>query len=140
MRQSKMQILNEMSSLLERKMLDLEIEYSGKSLDSIPEEKEEEFGSENPNYSWKLESKKMEFPDIGALMTAQSGGAAQEVLSIMNQFRDHLSKSVKEVKMTIIYKVSNSKTGKKNLEASATRYFIDYDKEVSGLPTGEAPQ
>ncbi len=134
-RQNKMRILNEMSALLERKMLDLELEYADQSIDSIPEEKTEDFGSELPQYSWKMTSKKIDFPDIGAALTSQSGGAAQEVLTIMNQFRDHLSKSVREVKMTIIYKGS-----KKNLEASATRYFIDYDKEFSGLMSGGTSQ
>lgn len=134
-RQNKMRTLNEMSALLERKMLDLELEYSESSLDSIPDEKAEDFGSDFPQYSWKMTSKKMDFPDIGAALTSQSGGAAQELLSIMNQFKEHLNKSVKEVKMTIIYKGA-----KKNLEASATRYFIDYNREPSGLLGGGTTQ
>ncbi len=130
-RQSKMRILDEMGALLERKMLDLELDYANKSLDSIPDDKAEDFGSEYPQYSWKMTAQKMEFPDIGATLTAQEGGASENLLSIMSQFREHLNKSVKEVKMTIIYKGE-----KKNLEASATRYFIDYDKEISGLAGG----
>lgn len=128
LRQNKMRILNEMGALLEQKMLDLELEYASKSLDSIPDEQSEDFGSDYPQYSWKMTSHKLEFPDISAALTAQDGGAAQELLTIMNQFKDHLGKSVKEVKMTIIYKGA-----KKNLEASATRYFIDYDREISDL-------
>ncbi|MEN0059010.1 MAG: prepilin-type N-terminal cleavage/methylation domain-containing protein [Bdellovibrio sp.] len=125
MRVRKTQLSTEVAALLERKMIEVEMEYAGKSLDSIDEEKEDDFGSEYPQYSWKMTSKEFEFPDISATMTAQEGGADEMSLTLMKTLTEHLSKSVKEVKVTVIYT-----GGKKPLEFSATQYFVDYDRQL----------
>ena len=121
----KTQLNTEIAALLERKMVEVEIEYAGKPLDSIDEEKSDDFGSEYPQYSWKMTSKEMELPNITATMTAQAGGADEMTLTIMKTLTEHLSKSIKEVKVTVIYK-----KGKKPLEVSATQYFVDYDRPI----------
>ncbi|MEK2645099.1 type II secretion system protein [Bdellovibrio sp. BCCA] len=125
MRLRKTQLSTEVSALLERKMVEIEMEYAGKPLDSIPEEKEDDFGSEYPQYSWKMETKEFEVPDFSATLTAQSGGADELTLTVMKTLAEHLGKSVKEVKVSVIYK-----GGKKPLQFSATQYFVDYDKEI----------
>lgn len=125
MRLRKTQLSTEVSALLERKMVEIEMEYAGKPLDSIPEEKEDDFGSEYPQYSWKMETKEFEVPDFSATLTAQSGGADEMTLTVMKTLAEHLGKSVKEVKVSVIYK-----GGKKPLQFSATQYFVDYDKEI----------
>lgn len=125
MRIRKTQLSTEVSALLERKMVEVEMEYAGKPLDSIPEEKEDDFGSEYPQYSWKMESKDFEVPDFSATLTAQAGGADELTLTVMKTLSEHLGKSVKEVKVTVIYKA-----GKKPLNFSATQYFVDYDKDI----------
>lgn len=121
----KTQLNTEIAALLERKMVEIEIEYAGKPIDSIEEEKEDDFGSEYPQYSWKMTSKELEFPNITATMTAQAGGADEMALTIMRTLVEHLSKSVREVKVSVIYK-----GGKKPLEVSATQYFVDYDRPI----------
>ncbi len=123
----------ELAALLERKMVEVEIEYAGKPLESIDEEKADDFGSEYPQYSWKMESKSMEFPNIAATLTSQSGGADEMTLTVMKTLTEHLSKTIKEVKVTVIFK-----QGKKAVEASATQYFVDYDREIAlpGIPGG----
>ncbi|MEK2690617.1 type IV pilus modification PilV family protein [Bdellovibrio sp. GT3] len=126
----KAQFATEVTALLERKMAEIEIEYAGKSLDSIPEDKEDDFGSEFPQYSWKMESKEFEVPDISATLTAREGGADEMSLTLMKTLTQHLSKSIKEVKVTVIYKGS-----KKPMSFSATQYFVDYDREIP-LPGG----
>lgn len=133
MRVTKTQINTEVAALLERKMVELEVEFQGKPLESIPEERADDFGSEYPQYSWKMTSKEFEVPDISATLTAQAGGADELALTIMKTLTEHLSKSIKEVKVTVIYK-----TGKKPLEFSATQYFVDYDKQLPmpGIPGG----
>lgn len=133
MRVRKTQLNTEVSALLERKMVEIELEYADKPLDSIPEEKEDDFGSEYPQYSWKMESKEFEVPDFSATLTAQSGGADELTLTVMKTLTEHLSKSIKEVKVTVIYK-----GGKKPLNFSATQYFVDYDKPLPlpSLPGG----
>ncbi|WII71933.1 type II secretion system protein [Bdellovibrio sp. 22V] len=125
MRVRKTQLSTEVAALLERKMIEVEMEYQGKPLDSIPEEKEDDFGSEYPQYSWKMTSKEFEVPDISATLTAQAGGADELSLTVMKTLTEHLAKSVKEVKVTVIWKGA-----KKPLEFSATQYFVDYDKEI----------
>ncbi|WP_374079661.1 prepilin-type N-terminal cleavage/methylation domain-containing protein [Bdellovibrio bacteriovorus] len=125
MRIRKTQLSTEVAALLERKMVEIEMEYAGKPLDSIPEEKEDDFGSEYSQYSWKMESKEFEVPDFSATLTAQAGGADELTLTVMKTLSEHLAKSVKEVKVTVIYKA-----GKKPLNFSATQYFVDYDKDI----------
>ncbi len=126
----KTQLNNEMSALLERKLTEIRIEYEGKSLESIPEEKSDDFGSDYPKFSWKLISKEFQAPDFASAMTSQDGGADQMSMMVMQVFGKYLSDSVKEVKISVVHK-----EGKKTLEVSATTYFINYDKEFS-LPGG----
>lgn len=125
MRVRKTQLSTEVAALLERKMVEIEMEFQGKPLDSIPEEKEDDFGSEYPQYSWKMTSKEFEVPDFSATLTAKSGGADELTLTIMKTLAEHLGKSIKEVKVTVFYKAK-----KKPLQFSATQYFVDYDKEI----------
>jgi general secretion pathway protein I len=126
----------EVAALLERKMTDVQIEFSGKSLDEIPEEKsEEEISSEYKNYKWKMTSRKLELPDISSTLTAQEGGANTFMITIVKQLTEGLSKAIKEVTVTIIYR---GEEGKKPLEYSLTTYFVDYDRDLPmGVPTGQ---
>lgn len=126
MRVKKTQLSTEVAALLERKMAEVEMEYAGKPLDSI-QDKEDDFGSEYPQYSWKMTAKEFEVPDISATLTANSKGTGVDEmqLTMMKTLTEHLSKTIKEVKVSIIYK-----GGKKPLEFSATQYFVDYDKEI----------
>lgn len=133
MRIRKTQLNFEVSALLERKMTEVELEYRGKPLEAIPEEKEEDFGDEFPQYSWKLKSKKLELPDLSAALTAQDGGADQFTIALVKQLTDGLSQMIKEVTVTIVF--SPPKGNK--IEQSVTTYFVDYEKELSlGIPGG----
>lgn len=130
----KTQLTTDISALLERKMVEIEVEYQGKSLDSIPEEQEDDFGSEYPQYSWKMTSRELTLPDLATSMTAKEGGVDQMTMTIIKTLTDHLSKTIKEVKVSVIYK-----GGKKPAEYSAVQYFIDFDKEIPmpGMPGGQ---
>lgn len=126
----KTQTNTDVAALLERKMVEIELEYQGKPLDSI-EDKEDDFGSEYPQYSWKMEARELELPDLAGSMTAKEGGVDEMTMTVIKAFTEQVTKSVKEVKVTVIYK-----GGKKPLEYSAVQYFVDYDKELSvpGIP------
>ena len=125
----------EVAALLERKMIEIDMLYRGKSVESIPDEQAEDFGEEFPQYSWKLKSKKFEFPDLSGILTAREGGADQMTMSLIKQLGEGISKAIKEVTVTVIYNPENSK--KKPLEYSITTYYVDYDKEMSfGVPGG----
>ena len=129
-RLQKTQVQVEIVGLLERKVSEIEREYKGKSLDSIPEEKEDDFGSDVPNYSWTMKSRKLEIPDLSPLLVGRDGGANTNLLMIMKVFTDHLSKSVKEVKITVIHK-----KGKKPISVDVTIYMMDYDRPLP-MPGG----
>ena len=126
----KTQIQVQIAALLERKVTEIEREYKGKSLESIPEEKEDNFGSELPGYTWKLKSKKLEIPDISASLTAQDGGADASLILLMKTFTEHLSKSIKEVNISVL-----NTEGRKPLVADVTIYMIDYDRPLP-IPGG----
>lgn len=131
MRVKKTQLSTEVTALLERKMFEVEAEYAGKSLDTLPEEKEDDFGSEYPQYSWKMTTKEFTFPDLTAAMTSKQGGADEMTMTVIKTLTDHISKTVKEVKVSVIYK-----GGKKPLTFSATEYFVDYNKEIAAPNIG----
>lgn len=126
-RLQKTQVQVQIVALLERKVSELEREYKGKSLDSIPEEKEDDFGSDVPNYSWKMKSRKLEIPDMTSSLVGREGGANTNLIAIMKLFTDHLSKSVKEVQVTVTYKHKNRK---KPLSVDVTFYIVDYDRPL----------
>jgi general secretion pathway protein I len=131
MRVTKAQRSFEVSSLLERKMTEIDLEYRGKRLEEIPETKEGEFDGVE-NYTWKMTSKKLELPDISGSLTARDGGADQMTMTIIKQMTEAMSKSIKEVTVSVIYTKA-----KKPLEFSVTTYFVDYDKELPlGIPGG----
>lgn len=124
----------EVASLLERKMTEIEIEYRGKSLDEIPEEKNEDFGKDYPQYTWKMTSKKLEIPDVSATLSSKEGGADPFTVTIIKQLTEGLSKAIKEVTVTVVLKDAKPKP----LEYSVTTYFVDYNKDLPlGVPTGQ---
>lgn len=131
----KTQIQVQLAALLERKVTEIEREYKGKSLESVPDEKEDNFGTDLPNYTWKMKSKKLEVPDISASLTARDGGADASLITLMKTFTDHLSKSIKEVNISVI----NTEL-KKPLVADVTIYMIDYDRPLPVPGAGEASQ
>lgn len=121
----KTQIQVQLAALLERKVTEIEREYKNKSLESIEDEKEDKFGGEVPEtYSWKMTSKKLEIPDISASLR-QDGEGDPAMIGMMQTFTQHLSKSIKEVKISVI----NTELGKP-LTVDVTIYMIDYDKPL----------
>lgn len=132
LRLRKTQTSFEVAAMLERKMNEIELEYRGKPLTEIPDEKSGDFGSDYPQYSWAIKSQKLEFPDISNSLTSGKDGADALTMSVVKQMTEFIGKSIKEVKLTVTYKKD-----KKPLEFSIVTYFIDYDQEASfGLPTG----
>lgn len=124
-RMRKTQINTEVVALLERKMAEIDAKYKNKPLENIQELEEDNFGDEYPEYSWKMESRKFEMPDLTGYLTAQEGGADQFTMMTMKTFTEHLSKTIKEVKVTVIYKPTN----KPAQNYSITTFFVDYNKE-----------
>lgn len=114
----------EVAALLERKLAETDMKYRGKSIDSIPETDGDDFEG-FPEYSWKMESKEFEMPDLTSILIGREGGVDQMMMTLMKQFSEHLSKSIKEVKITVVYKTKG-----KEFTYSATMLFVDYDKQL----------
>lgn len=131
----KTQLTTEVAALLERKMVEVDIKYRGKPLESIEEEASDDFGSDYPQYRWEMKSQEFELPDIAASLTAQDGGAKSELVMIMKTLTEHLKKTIKEVKVTVYYKPVNAE----EIGFSATTYFIDYNKEIPIPGMGGGP-
>jgi general secretion pathway protein I len=119
------QVKVQLAALLERKVVEIEREYKNKSLESIPEEKEDSFGEDLPEYSWKMTSQKLELPDLSAVLETQQEGVKTDLASLMKIFSEHISKSVKEVKVEVTYKDK-----KKPITVDVVFYMIDYDRPL----------
>jgi len=129
-RVKKIQITFELSSLLERKMDEYDRRFRGKALAEIPDKEADTFGDDYPLYTWKMESRKFEFPDISSTLSARTGGVDSMTAMVIHKLTEQISATVKELKVTVIYKHP-----KKNIEVSATSYFVDYDKPLDmGMP------
>lgn len=131
----KAQLLNNVSVLLERKMVEVENEYRGKPIAEIKDEDKGVFGKEYPQYRWEMKSQQLEIPDLSGVILAQSGVKDEMFLTMLKQGFDFLSKSAKEVKVSVFVK-----SGKKETEYSVTQYFVDYTQELGGALGGGAPE
>lgn len=116
---------NNVAVLLERKMTEVEALYREKTLDEIPEEESGDFGSEYKQYRWTLKSQKFEFPDLSSLLISQDQGE-EMLLTVMKQTQEFISKSVKEVTVSVFVK-----TPAREIEYSVTTYFVSYDEELT---------
>jgi hypothetical protein len=126
----------DVSTLLERKMAEIEAKYRDKFTE-IPEEDGEQF-EDAKNYRWKLKSRAMKFPDLAPLLAAQQeGGVDETLLGMIRQMTEYLNKTIKEVRVTIFVK---SRGNKKEQEFAATQYFIDYTQDfAAAAAAGGAP-
>lgn len=119
------QINTEVVALLERKMAELDAKYKGKPLEGIPDGDEGNFGDEYPQYKWKMESRKFEMPSLSDFLGSREGGVDQMTQMTMKIFTDHLSKTIKEVRVTVTYTLPSQKTQ----DYSITTFYVDFNKE-----------
>lgn len=129
-RLKKTQVQVQLAALLERKIVEIEREYKNKSLDLIPEEKTDNFGEDLAEYSWKMTSQKLELPNLATVLESQQEGTKVDLASLMKIFSEHISKSVKEIKIEVTYKDK-----KKPITVDVVFYMIDYDKPLP-IPGG----
>lgn len=122
----------DVTTLLERKMTEFEAKYRDKPLNEIPETDGGDFENDYPQYRWELASRDLTLPDLTALLVSQEDGADEMLISMMKQMTEYLNKVIKEVKVSIFVKGK----GGKEVEFSATQYFVDYSKDFAGLPSG----
>lgn len=126
-RVQKMTINNKAAFLLDQIVSELEIKYSQK-ITQLPDSEAGTFDDE-PRYTWKMESRDFEMPDLRAILI--SGDQGQEaMLMIVDKLTDFLNESIKEMKVTVEYKI-----GDKAVSYSATTFLVDYNKPMPlGIP------
>jgi general secretion pathway protein I len=117
----------DVATILERKMVEIEAKYKDKPLTEVPDEEEGDFGSDFPQFRWKMMSREMEFPDLGPIIASQNEEPNEMLVSMIKQMTEYLNKAIKEVQVSVFVK-----RGKREMEFSATQYFVDYTKEFAG--------
>jgi prepilin-type N-terminal cleavage/methylation domain-containing protein len=132
--------------LLQKKATEIETIYKN-DVRSLPTDlqKGKFEGERFKKFSWEWEANEFEMPDIARLFTQDEGIVDEMTLKVIRQMRDYLEESIKEVKITLIYKASAKAAPQK---FSLATIFVDYDTPLNlgfggagapgGLPSGEA--
>jgi general secretion pathway protein I len=131
MRVRKMSINNKAALLLEQIMAELEIKYAERFL-QLPESEGGAF-DDHPRYTWRMQSRDFEMPDLRAVLISEGDGD-EAMLLIIDRLTEFLNQSVKEVKVTVEYSYGKKSDGN-SIKYSATTFFVDFNQ---ALPIGGA--
>lgn len=125
------QIKTEAVELLQKKIIEIETEYKNR-IDALPEELQSgEFEDEAfKKYRWEWQSRKIELPDISALV--KTDGEDTMVVSVLENFRKYLNDSIKEVQVVVIYQNGKERPYK----FTVPFYMVNYDNQISLGITG----
>lgn len=120
--------------LLQKKIIEIETEYKTK-IDSLPLEKQTGIfeGEQFKNYTWEWEAQEINIPDISALVDPD--GEDSLVVTVLENFRQYLNQSIKEVQVVVNYQSGKEKPYKFVVPI----YLVNYDNQISlgvGLPGG----
>lgn len=127
-RVQKMAINNQAAFLLDQKMAELEIKYAQR-ITQLSDSETGEF-EDHPRWTWEMESKDFEMPDLRSILV--SGGDGDEaMLLIVDKLTEYLNQSVKEMKVTVKYSL-----GKKEVKYSATTFLVDFNQSIPLGPLG----
>lgn len=129
MRVRKTTLYSNVAQLLQRKVAEINAENSKKSFDEIAEEdKQGDFGSQYPQYSWSFKTQRLALPDIGAILQSQQKGSAnQMLLTMLSKMRQIMGQAILEAKVTVYVKVQNHK----KMPFSVTYYIVNYNAPIN---------
>lgn len=128
LRLRKSTLYNNVALLLERKMVEMEAKYRGKSLTEIKDE-EGDFGKDFPQYRWTFTTQPFEMPDLSSILTSQKNGTDEMTLSVLSKMRETVNKAIVEATTTVFVKAAG-----REVSYSVTTYFVDYEADIaSGL-------
>jgi prepilin-type N-terminal cleavage/methylation domain-containing protein len=119
--------MNIVAMLARNRMIELEYAIEGKKFDEVKKEDSGDFGDAYKDYRWKTEVKEIKFPALGG-----SGGEKKEegqtetVALLMKYITNFLSKAVREISVTIVYKRGG---GEANFTVST--YWVDLNREFT---------
>lgn len=132
LRLRKARLFNEVTFLLQQKMTEMELKYRNAPLEKIDEESAGDFGKDFPDYSWEFKSQEFVMPDLASLLTSEKDRVSDMETTIVKQLTEVLSKSIKEIKVTVIV----TKKAKELQRFSLTSYLVDFNKEITLSPGG----
>jgi prepilin-type N-terminal cleavage/methylation domain-containing protein len=128
LRVRKAALFNNVSLLLERKIVEMEAKYQGKKRDDIKDE-EGDFGSDYPQYRWTFTVQPFEMPDMTPLLSQGSKTVDPMALAVLTKTQELLGKAVTEATVKVIVKPTQG--GQKEVTYSVTTYFVDYETEIN---------
>lgn len=117
--------------LLQKKILEIETEYKNK-VDSLPTEKQSGTFEDDrfKRYKWEWEAQEIDIPDIAALVDPD--GKDTMVVAVLENFRDYLNKSIKEVQVIVTYQNGKEKPYK----FTVPFYMVNFDNQLTLGVTG----
>ncbi len=116
--------VNVITHLLQKQATEMELQFKDQNI-ITDQELEGDFGRDYPDLSWKTEIKPLEFPNLAPVIVSQSeeGGVNQMTLTMIQQLSSQLSKAVKEMKVSVLWKAKN-----RTLTYSITTYLVFYNQ------------
>jgi general secretion pathway protein I len=118
---------NTVTFLLQKKLVEFEVENKNKKVEDIKGIGKGNFGSDFPDYTWQVEIKPFSLPPITPpKLEGTDNGLAETIIKTMTEY---FEKAVREIRITVYYKRAD-----KVLEYSASTIFVDFAQEIpSGL-------
>jgi general secretion pathway protein I len=112
------------SLLLQRRMVEWEVETKDKKMEEVKESDAGDFGSEFPDFTWEVKTQPLKLPALN--FGENEKGGQNEIAHMMQKaLEGYFEKAVREVSVTIIYR-----KGEKSQKFTANTYFIDYTKDL----------
>ncbi len=135
-RMRKMKLQYQSAYLLDYKVSAFEREYKDK-IGQLPEEEEgnfEDLGPEFKNYTWRVQTKKFELPDLTPILAQRKQGADAILSTMMSQLSEYFNQAAREVTITITYSVKKSQ-----IRYSATTFLVDFNQQLPLPNMGGVP-
>ncbi len=124
-RVKKAEIKTQAVHLLEKKITEIEVMYKN-DIKRLPDDLQKgNFKDESlSKFSWEWESADFKMPDIARLFVQDEGIVDEMSLKVITQMKKYLEESIREVKVTLIYKASPKA---KEQRFSIATILVDYD-------------
>jgi general secretion pathway protein I len=110
--------MNIVAMLAKNKMIETEFDLEGKTFDEVEKDKTGNFEPPFETYTWKRSIKELKFPSIGGGGGDDQNAQVTEMISKL--FSNYLSKSLREVTVSIIYH-----RGEHDQTFSVSTYWVD---------------
>ncbi|MGH1469084.1 MAG: type II secretion system protein [Bdellovibrionales bacterium] len=128
-RVKKAEIKTQAVHLLEKKITEIEVMYKD-DIKNLPEDLQKGTFKEEAlsKFSWEWETAEFQMPDIARLFVQDEGIVDEMSLKVITQMKKYLEESIREVKVTLIYKASPKAQEQR---FSIATILVDYDTPLS---------